>query len=154
MLRQGKAELERLVRGEYCHGTTRDGRPCLAHSAIVRPTGYCHWHCPTLEAERLAWASARRGPRLAWVARVERLTGATGLVAGLRAQWEAEAAGHGVSGRVDFHPSSAIAAAAIDALPMGQGRRVEALLAGAMGRSYPEVAALLGVHLGCVHAPL
>lgn len=154
MLRERKEELDRLLRGEYCHGTTRDGRPCYAPSVIVRPSGYCHWHDPDLAWERRSWCEARRGPRLGWVASLERLTGAPGLVAGLRARWAEEMAGTAVSGRSNFHPFSRVSAAAIDALPMGQRRVVEALLAGEIGRSYPEAAAVLGLHLGTLHAHL
>jgi hypothetical protein len=37
-----------------CQGTTRDGRPCAAHAAIIGPTGYCHWHDPALAVHRIA----------------------------------------------------------------------------------------------------
>jgi hypothetical protein len=153
MLREGKEELARLVRGEFCQGTTRDGRPCYAPSAIVRPSGYCHWHDPDLARERQAWCEARRVTRLAWVAQLERLTGATGLVAGLRALAALDT-GNAISGRFDFHPSSQVAASQIDALPMGQRRVVEALLAGESGRTYPDAAGALGIHLGTLHAHL
>ena len=42
-----------------CKGTTRDGRPCAAHAAIVGDSGYCHWHDPALAVHRIAWCNGR-----------------------------------------------------------------------------------------------
>ena len=42
----------------------------------------------------------------------------------------------------------------IDLLPAGQRKVVAALLEDDTARSYPEVAALLGIHLGSVHTHL
>jgi hypothetical protein len=51
-------------------------------------------------------------------------------------------------------PDAATLAALLAALPAGQRRVAEALVAEPWGRTYPEVAAALGVHAGTVHTQL
>jgi hypothetical protein len=138
-----------------CKGTTRDGRPCAAHPQIVGPDGYCHWHSPSLAWERRAWCDARRGPRwIRWGIALARASGDRGLARQGERLLLAQARGNAIAGRWDSHPVSALPLPALDALPMGQRRVVEALLAGETGRTYAEAAAVLGLHVGCVHAHL
>ena len=40
-----------------CRATSANGSPCMA--TPIRASGYCYWHCPTLEGERAA--ARRRG---------------------------------------------------------------------------------------------
>ncbi len=51
-------------------------------------------------------------------------------------------------------PQSHDLAALLATLPVGQRRVAEALIAGPHGRTYPAVAAALGVHVGTVHRHL
>ncbi len=65
--------------------------------------------------------------------------------------------GGGSMGSTRFNPPvprSHDLAALLAALPPGQRRVAEALMAEPAGRTYPQVAALLGVHLGTVHRHL
>jgi hypothetical protein len=123
-----------------CKGTTRDGRPCVAHAAIIGPTGYCHWHDPALGIERAAWAKGRKGSRLLrWFARI------------------APEACHAIMARVDVHPvpvSAALPPLDLAGIPEGQRRVIIALLTESTGRTYPATAAALGLHLGTVHRHL
>jgi len=123
-----------------CRGTTRDGRPCAAHAAIIGATGYCHWHDPALGAERRAWAVGRQGSRfLRWFARI------------------APEACHAITVPGDVHPARAERALPpldLADVPEGQRRVIVALLAEPEGRTYPATAAALGLHLGTVHRHL
>lgn len=124
-----------------CQGTTRDGRPCAAHAAIIGPTGYCHWHDPDLGMERAAWAAGRQGSRLLrWFARI------------------APEACQAIVVQDDVHPDSVSTAPLppldLVGVPDGQRRVLVALLAEPEGRTYPATAATLGLHLGTVHRHL
>jgi hypothetical protein len=123
-----------------CKGTTRDGRPCAAHAAIIGATGYCHWHDPALGEERTVWAEGRKGSRLLrWFARI------------------APEACHAITQRVDVRPDAvypALPPLDLSGLPGGQRRVIVALLAEPTGRTYPATATALGLHLGTVHRHL
>jgi hypothetical protein len=123
-----------------CKGTTRDGRACAAHAAIIGPTGYCHWHDPSLGEERAAWAEGRRGSRLLrWFVRI------------------APEACHAITVQVAVHPDAVYTALPpldLVGIPDGQRRVITALLAEPGGRTYPATAAALGLHLGTVHRHL
>jgi len=123
-----------------CQGTTRDGRPCAAHPAIIGASGYCHWHDPDLETERAAWAEGRKGSRLLrWFARI------------------APEACHAIAVQGNVHPVSAPAPLPpldLADTPDGQRRVIIALLAAPEGRTYPATAAALGIHLGTLHRHL
>ncbi|HEY8598930.1 MAG TPA: hypothetical protein VIL85_10900 [Thermomicrobiales bacterium] len=123
-----------------CKGTTRDGRPCAAHAAILGASGYCHWHDPALGAKRVGWGEGRKGARwLRWFARV------------------APKAGHAITERGNVHPdcgASPLPPLDLVGIPAGQRRVIVALLAEPTGRTYPATAAALGLHPGTVHRHL
>lgn len=123
-----------------CKGTTRDGRPCAAHAAIIGPTGFCHWHDPALDVHRVAWRNERRGsPRV------------------LR-RWVKVAAytGHALSLQPETHPELPAPLPPLDLADVtpGQRRAVIALLASPTGCTDAEAADALGIHVGSLHRHL
>jgi hypothetical protein len=115
-----------------CQGTTRDGRPCAAHAAIIGASGYCHWHDPALGDFRAAWCDERRGaPRALrwWIKTAGRI-------------------GHARSPQVETHPDLPAPLPPLDLVGVtpGQRRAVIALLSSPTGRTYAEAANALGIH--------